>query len=287
LGRGCQFKCRFCSYPLIGKKPGTYIRDYNLIEEEILRNYDDYGTTKYYFLDDTVNESETKVQALADIAQSLPFRLEWVGYNRLDLIWSKPSMIQTLKDSGLRSAYFGIESFHPKASMAVGKGWNGKHGKDFLLKLKEKWGTDISYYLSFIVGLPGEDKNSIEETHKWCVDNEVYDWNFHPLTIFEYKMWKSEFELNYEKYGYSRLSSTSWKNDLWTQGQAYRYAQELTRRRIDSYATYPTTWYLAFLSSLGYSFDELMKTKMSDLNITEQNERRDLMVRNYVTHQLK
>lgn len=163
LGRGCQFKCKFCSYPLVGKKKGTYIRGYDTIREEFIKNYAEYGTTNYYFLDDTVNESEEKVQALADMVQALPFELSWVGYNRLDLIWSKPETIRWLKDSGLRSAFFGIESFHPKASMVVGKGWNGKQGKEFLLRLKDEWKGDITWFLSLIVGLPGESKEDIEK----------------------------------------------------------------------------------------------------------------------------
>ena len=140
LSRGCQFKCRFCRYPLLGKKKNTYIRDYDLIEKEFLENYYRYGITKYFFLDDTVNESDEKVEKLAEIVQRLPFKLNWFGYNRVDLIGVKPHSIELLKLSGLKSSFFGIESFHLKASKVVGKGWNGAKGKEFLLELREHWG---------------------------------------------------------------------------------------------------------------------------------------------------
>ena len=116
LSRGCQFTCKFCRYPLLGKKKNTYLRDFSLTEHELIENYQRYGTTRYFFLDDTVNESDEKIVAMADMAQRLPFKLEWIGYNRLDLIGSKPHTIQLLKDSGLKSSFFGIESFHPQPS---------------------------------------------------------------------------------------------------------------------------------------------------------------------------
>jgi radical SAM superfamily enzyme YgiQ (UPF0313 family) len=290
LGRGCQFKCKFCSYPLIGKKKGTYLRDFGLIKDEFLRNYEEWGTTKYYFQDDTVNESEEKVRALADIAQSLPFKLEWVGYNRLDLIGSRPGTAQMLKDSGLRSAYFGIESFHPAASHAVGKGWIGKHGKDFLLKLKEEWKGEITWYLSLIIGLPGEGPESIEETQQWCIDNEMYEWNFIPLYInrLQSNVWKSEFEIEYEKYGYSfpdGADSVNWKNDIWTQQETQIFRNSLLER--GQLCQKPTAYLLNTLVGLGYSFEELMHTRKNELDWPEFNRKTSVIVRNYVDFQLR
>ncbi len=49
LGRGCMFKCKFCSYPLMGKSPGTYIRDMSLIKEEFIRNYNEYHPLNHNF----------------------------------------------------------------------------------------------------------------------------------------------------------------------------------------------------------------------------------------------
>ena len=289
LGRGCQFKCKFCSYPLIGKKKGTYLRNFNLIEEEFIRNYEEWGITKYYFQDDTVNESEEKVRALAEIAQRLPFKLEWVGYIRLDLLWSRPDTIQLLKDSGLRSAYFGIESFHPVASMAVGKGWNGKQGKEFLLRLKEMWGEDINWLLSFIIGLPGEDRDSIEESFNWCVENKMYEWKFFALAINndDDRRTKSEFDAESEKYGYSFPSGDKydWKNDLWMRSDAIILADEL-RIKSNEYCT-QASYLLASLTGLGYTFDEIMHQQRKDLDWIEFKRRTTNIVRNYVDFQLQ
>jgi len=290
LGRGCQFKCKFCSFPLIGKKKGTYLRDYGLLKDEFLKNYEEHNITRYYFQDDTVNESEEKVNALANIAQSLPFELSWTGYNRLDLIWSRPGTIQMLKDSGLKSAYFGIESFHPAASMAVGKGWNGKQGKEFLLKLKEEWKDNITWSLSLIIGLPGEDRKSIEETYQWCVDNEMYNWDFATLFINRNtnNIWKSEFEKEYSKYGYSFTGDKTdynWKNDIWSREEANELRKELSFRG-EQYQK-PSSFLLSTLVGLDYSYEELMHTHINKLPWNEFLQRRDSMIKNYVEFQLR
>jgi radical SAM superfamily enzyme YgiQ (UPF0313 family) len=289
LGRGCQFKCKFCSYPLIGKKKGTYIKDVDVIKNELITNYNEYGTTKYYFLDDTVNESEEKIYALADIAQSLPFKLEWVGYNRLDLIWSRPGTIQALYDSGLRSSFFGIESFHPTASRVVGKGWNGKHGKDFLLELKEKWGPNITWFLSFIIGLPGEDMLDIVNTQDWCIDNNMYRWEFSQLNISKHpgKVWKSEFDTEYEKYGYRFDEHTmhKWKNDMWTFEEATRLSTQLNEQNM--YSHVHAAFGLAAYVSLGHSFDELNHLKIKDFPFKSCKDEANRFIEGYVGSHLR
>jgi len=290
LGRGCMFKCRFCRYDLLGKRPGTYLRNFDLLKDEFLRNYDEWGTTKYYFLDDTVNESEEKIRALADIAQSLPFKLEWTGYNRLDLICRRPGMINMLRDSGLRTAYFGIESFHPAASLVVGKGWSGKESKEFLIKLKKEWGKDITWYLSFIIGLPGEDRASIEDSNQWCVDNEMYEWNFHALSInrSNSKLLKSEFDREYEKYGYSfpyENDPLNWKNELWTFRTAMAYSDDILRRTTVQHKA--TAWFLASLVGIGYSYDELMHTPKVEFDWEKFKRQTKKIVDDYVAYQLR
>lgn len=289
LGRGCMFKCKFCSYPLIGKKPGTYLRDPNFIREEIIRNYNEWGTTKYYFQDDTVNESPEKVKWLADIAQSLQFKIDWVGYTRLDLIQRRPETIQMLKDSGLRSAYFGIESFHPQASMAIGKGWNGKYAKDFLLELKELWGKDINWFVSCITGLPGEPREHLEEVAQWLIDNKMYEWTFFGLNIdiTPSKYWKSEFELDYAKYGYSfpdPKRAYYWEREGWNAIEADRVARELNIKCRPHYV--PSTWLLAELTTFGKSFEELMFTKKTDIDWDDYRQKTKDFVNVYVGNKL-
>lgn len=287
LSRGCQFKCRFCRYGELGKKKNTYIRDYKLIEEELLSNYERFGVTRYAVMDDTANESIEKLEAMAEIAQRLPFKLEWVGYVRLDLIGAKPYTAELLVNAGLRGCFFGIESFHPKASMIVGKGWNGRHGKDFLLKLKEQWGERVIFEIGFIAGLNGESEKDLDDTHQWCIDNKIYNWRWTPLSISRRpeQIWKSEFDIEYAKYGYRfpTASNYEWESDEWNYRKAMDKAEALNEDRRTRVFINP--WHAAQVASLGYQFDDLFKYKVHEMNFDELFAKTKQRVKDYIAYQ--
>ena len=289
MSRGCQFKCNFCRAALLGKRKGTYIRDYALIEKELLINFERYGTTRYYFIDDTMNESEEKVIALAEIASRLPFQLEWVGYNRLDLIASRPHTIELLRASGLRGAFFGMESFNPESARAVSKGWIGKHAKDFLLELKSIWKNDVTWTLSFIVGLPGETMQSLNETQRWLIDNQMYSWMWNALYISCDPAIpdKSQFEKDYAKSGYSFPNPnflTHWVSDNWNFNSSFDTAVELTKQKLQYERV--TTWRLAeYATSLNVSFASLMDKYTKDIDNTQVALGTKEQVKRYIEYQ--
>lgn len=284
MSRGCQFKCAFCRYPLIGKKKGTYTRDLSLIKDEILSNYERYGTTRYTIVDDTVNEDEDKIKGLAEIVQALPFKFEWVGYLRLDLIGSRKHTIDMYKDAGLRGAFFGIESFNKDASKRVGKGWNGVHGKDFLLELKDRW-QNISIQLGLIAGLPGETVEDLYQTNQWCIDNKIDNWEINPLhiDIGDKREFQSSFDKNYQDYGYSfpdLNDQENWVNGEWSRKSAVEVAQTL--KDIARPYQRPGVWHAANLANLGYSFDYLFGSYIRDFDYKQFNIQTSEFVKRYV-----
>lgn len=289
LSRGCQFKCKFCRFGELGKKKNTYIRDYKLIESELLENYERFGVTRYMMMDDTCNESIEKITALAEIAQRLPFKLEWMGYVRLDLIGSNPDTAQILLDSGLKACFFGVESYHPKASKAIGKGWNGAKGKEFLLELKNNiWNNQVHIHTNLIAGLPGEPVESLEETQQWCIDNEIPSWFWTALSISRAptQLWKSEFDLEYEKYGY-RFTDVDdpyfWTNDMWDYNQARAKVAELNEESLKYVRINP--WHAAMVAGMGYEFDDIVKLSHSELDYHTMFARAQERVRDYIAYQ--
>jgi len=205
LGRGCIFKCKFCSYPYIGKKKGTYVRSYSDLKDEVMYNYERWGVTKYYYTDDTVNDDEDKLRDLVKLKNSVPFDLEWLGFLRADLLWAKPHTVDMLEESGLKTAFFGIETFNPYSAKLIGKSWSGTHAKDYLLELKEKWGDRINWHLGLILGLPGWTYSELEKDMDWLITNNMHRWKWWSLYInpVSGKIYQSEFDRDYTKYGIS------------------------------------------------------------------------------------
>ncbi len=285
LGRGCIFKCKFCDFPMIGKKRGTYERSASDILHELLYNYEHFGTTKYFYTDDTVNESEAKVKMLADIAQSLPFEIEWMGFLRADLIWSKPQTAQWLKDSGLKSAYFGIETFNNESSKVIGKGWSGSHAKEWLLKMKDTW-QHINWELSMITGLPGWSPSELIEDTKFMIENDMHSWNFYSLDIRPDRSisnWHhSEFDINYEKYGY-RFNEHDMYN--WIRGDISRREVERLSNEANDFSYKHKKiagWDLGLLANYTNSMSELLNKKTIEFDYNPITQKSNTFLQEYI-----
>ena len=57
---------------------------------------------------------------MARVAKRLPFELKYRAYIRADLMGAFPETIDLLYQSGLRSAFCGIETLHERASKIIG-----------------------------------------------------------------------------------------------------------------------------------------------------------------------
>jgi radical SAM superfamily enzyme YgiQ (UPF0313 family) len=229
ISRGCIFKCKFCSYLLNGKKKLDYIKDYNLIKSELIRNYEKYNITAYRLLDDTFNDSEEKLDMMVDIVKSLPFRPVFWAYLRLDLVSKHPQTMQKLFDIGIKEWFFGIETFNLTTGRIIGKGYDPAEQIKTINLIKDTYGDQVQLVGSFIAGLPEESMESLQRTVDAIANNEIkLDMvRFNPLVILNHTelahVWKSAFGLDMQQYGYSvdqdappnpNPNIINWKNNL-------------------------------------------------------------------------
>lgn len=219
LARGCIFKCKFCDYPLTGKKKGTYLRDPVQIKDELISNWEIHGTQSYFLTDDTFNDDNDKLDMLAKVFSDLPFKISFSTFLRLDLIDKHPHQAKLLMDMGLVGNFFGIESLQQQSATAIGKGLRPNKVKDRLYWLKDQWGGNVNMEAGFILGLPYDTEQYFEELISWCIekDNPLDSIHFYPLMLFHYKdnvelhKYASEFALNPEIYGYEMKNTCKWE----------------------------------------------------------------------------
>lgn len=280
ISRGCIFRCKFCSYPLNGKKKFDYLRDPERIKNELLENYRLYGTTNYFFTDDTFNDSTYKLERLHKVITELPFKIKFVTYLRLDLLHAHPEQIQLLYEMGLGSAFFGIETLHHESGKIIGKGLNPKIIKEFIIDLHDNhWKKEIPITASFIIGLPGESKESILETYNWCQTAPIKDLWF-PLFIKSSSHFKSEFDLNFLDYGYTINDNDEWSNNHMTYQEALTLAEGFNNSGMQE-TQGPSTWFLFSLLSYGYSISELKDIAIKDLPWFSFRKKRSKMIKQY------
>ncbi len=214
VSRGCVFKCKFCTFDLIGRKKNDYTKHAAIVKEEILKSYYEFGITKFWYMDDTHNDSIEKLQMMADIVQSLPFRLEYFAHIRLDLLRSRPEQYQLLKDGGITDAYFGLESFFGPSARAIGKGTS----PDYIIEELHKFADcmpNVGTTGSFICGLPFETKETIQDWSEKLlnIDFPIDLVRMNPLYIPQGDKvhGSSEFSRQSDKY-YTWTDNLNWTN---------------------------------------------------------------------------
>jgi radical SAM superfamily enzyme YgiQ (UPF0313 family) len=267
LSRGCVFKCNFCQYKNIGKDKDDFNKSMNCIRDSFISNYN-LGITRYHFTDDTLNSHRERTKELLQITKDLNFKIEYIGYIRMDLLDIWPEQRDILPESGLVSCHFGIESFDPESCNQIGKGWGAKNNKRFLKYINEEvWKDDVILKCSFICGLGKETEKEWQATYDWLVDSKVHDFQMGSLYLDKSNI-KSEFEKNPEKFGYrfdDKSQSFNWKNDYTSFGKAFNWNNKLRQNTLDCERRIPGAWSFTFLRNIGYSKEEILKGNYNSL----------------------
>jgi radical SAM superfamily enzyme YgiQ (UPF0313 family) len=268
--RGCMFKCRFCDYPILGRKKAhtAYHKTVDVLSDELKRNYDIAGVTKYSIVDNIFNETTEKLQDILRARDRSGVDISFFAFIRYELLSRFPEQIPLLKELGLTTAGIGIESLHTPSARSVGKGTDSEKVKDILYNLKDQWGDKVRIAGTFIIGLPEDNPETLATWIPWLLDKDCpihFSYMF-PLSFFA----GTVFSENPEKYGYSVSENRqTWKNKYWDSAQAEKYALDVRTKYWDSGMAKPCSIEFMSLMSYGYDQDYLMRTPLKQLNYSE------------------
>ena len=264
--RGCIFRCSFCFFPGNGKR-GTndYMKNKDILQQELLRNYEMFGTTVYDIMDDLLNDSPEKCEFVHDVFTSLPFKVQYGAYARADLLISQKQTLSLLEESGCIGMQFGIETLNKKAGSAIGKGMGRHKTIEGLQWVKEN--SNISLGSGFIMGLPFESLESMRETVEWLdsptcpLDNkEVYALSIPSLkSHFDY----SKLMVDPMKFGYKDLEPNNEHKMIWDNGYINWYqAEELKKECLERFRNHNhfNAHQLARVYNTGSDMDYILKT---------------------------
>lgn len=212
FARGCIFKCAFCTFPLIGSKTVDYLKYQEVVYNELLTNYEKWGTTNYFIVDDTFNDSVEKLKAISEVIDRLPFKPTFGSYIRIDLFASHPEMANLLKNIGLKFALYGLETWNTDTAKIIKKGGSRERKIKALKIAKDCWGSDIAINANLIVGLPNDTTESFDEFITWYKE-EGFNYIDHVVVNSlhlspnddknPYTIYLSDIDVNKEEYGYS------------------------------------------------------------------------------------
>jgi hypothetical protein len=270
IARGCIFQCAFCHFDLIGKKVGDWQKGEHALRDELIRNYELFGTTHYMLTDELINESLPKMEMIHRVFTNLPFKISYTSYARLDLIWKFPEMRELLLESGATSLAFGIETLNEVAGKKIGKGLGEKRVKETLNYCAETWKGRIITSSNFIVGLPGEDAASVKRTVDYLVSDEC------PLDVFGFLplyiraehdgRGSSKIDQDPKKFGYIIEAGKPWQGNNMNFQEALNLVHEIYKdSRVLSKSKFSAATWIGRIINLGYNVEDIFKM----LNDTE------------------
>jgi hopanoid biosynthesis associated radical SAM protein HpnJ len=162
-GRGCKSRCTFCLWPQTIGGHNYRTRSVGHVIEELAWALKAFPQVKeFFFDDDTLTDNLPRVEALA----------REIG--KLGIVWScnakanvPRATLKVLKDNGLRLLLVGYESGNQKILHNIKKGMRIDVARRFAKDCRE---LGIVTHGTFILGLPGETKETIEETIRFAVE---------------------------------------------------------------------------------------------------------------------
>lgn len=204
IGVGCKFNCTFCNYELRNSKIVNLVDSKNL-SNFLQEAYSKYGVQNFYAIDDTINESEEKLEILAEAVSNLNYRPYITAWARLDLL-NKPKQRELFKKIHFSAVWFGVESFNPNASKMVRKRTSMDHVFSSLEFLRDEC-PDTFKMASLIIGLNGDDFESIDKSLEKVTSERLLDaLNLFTLMIKPTGLhdfyYLSELDKDPAKYGY-------------------------------------------------------------------------------------
>jgi radical SAM superfamily enzyme YgiQ (UPF0313 family) len=265
IARGCVFNCKFCHY----EKKESFKKPLEDLREEMLRNFELFGTRTYLFSDDCFNDHPSKVERTCEMFLGLPFPVEWTAYARVDVAVKFPHTVDLMVRSGARGLFWGLESFDAEVARRAGKGTPPDKVKKFLENFKNSYRGQCLSEGSFIVGLPGEGRDSLMRTLEWVLEKDALDLaTFGPLglmpyvdsldkLVFDY----AEYSRHPQKYGFKKVSFNPnyWETEQMNSDEAAEIAAEMVVawKASKKPGLLRTIWFYPHLKTLGFLSTEI------------------------------
>jgi len=156
-GRGCKSRCSFCLWPQTISGHNYRTRSVENIIAEVIWARDNFPEIKeFFFDDDTLTDNIPHVEALAREIGKLG--ITWSCNAKANVPYET---LKIMKDNGLRLLLVGYESGNQKILINIKKGIRIDIARQFT---RDCHNLGILIHGTFIVGLPGETSETIEET---------------------------------------------------------------------------------------------------------------------------
>jgi hopanoid biosynthesis associated radical SAM protein HpnJ len=163
-GRGCPAKCSFCLWPqtIGGHQYRTKSPEAVGKELDAAQSIFGHRIREYMFDDDTFTINKPRAIAISEHMKRL--KLTWSCNARANLDYDT---LKQLRDNGLRLLLVGFESGNQQILDGINKGIQLEVARKFMANCRK---LGITIHGTFIIGLPNETRETIEETIRFACE---------------------------------------------------------------------------------------------------------------------
>ncbi len=154
ISYGCPFQCSFCvmnTFKYSERNTDNLIKEFDYLKS--------LGVKEIFFLDQTFGINKEKIIKILNLMIVRKYNFSWSCFGRVDLV--DEEQLRLMKQAGCHTIMFGVES----ASEDILKKYKKGYTRDDIVKAftaARKIG--IKTLATFIIGLPEETKEMIEDT---------------------------------------------------------------------------------------------------------------------------
>lgn len=168
--RGCPFNCYYCAIHNVWNRSYRMRSAENVLDEITLLN-EKYKVRHFGIVDDNFNISKKRTIAICRGVIERGLEITFRADSGVYLSTLDEETLSLMKRAGFHELYFGIESGNQKIlNNIINKKINLDQVKE-VTKLCRKLGIISGGF--FMVGVPGETKETMEETIKFALDSDL------------------------------------------------------------------------------------------------------------------
>ncbi len=178
--RGCPFACSFCLWPQTMYRGHSYRkRKPGAVVDEMAYMVKKFNFKAVYFDDDVFNIDRTHVLGICEEIEKRQIKIPWAAMARADCM--DEELLESMTHAGLYAVKYGIESANRNILNFCKKNMDLDKAR-VLIRFTRKLG--IKTHLTFCLGLPGETRETVQETRRFIQDTQPDSCQFSFATPF-------------------------------------------------------------------------------------------------------
>jgi p-methyltransferase len=177
-GRGCPFKCKFCTFPSYNDQRVDLMQQDTVIAQirQIMRLPQ---VRSVRFVDDTLFLNRNHLISVCRKMIDIGFDKPWTAYLRSTTLTDE--CVRHLAEAGCNLVLVGVESADQTVLDKMLKGTREKHNWEAAANLHK---YDVMGFAFILVGFPGETERSVRKSIDFLNNSGIHSYVHSPLFVF-------------------------------------------------------------------------------------------------------